>query len=303
MIRMHIGHLALRATDPEASATFLTDILGLRRTLATDEQILLSCNEKHHEIQLLAGPQAGVDHLGLELESEADLDTVHGRLSRLGIPIVSDRSLEPGLENAIRFVGPLGLTFELYTRMQRAPLSVEHYMPPLARRLGHVSFTASDCSEMKAFLEEVLDFRVTDNLGERVQWLRCDHEHHGIALVNHQAPRATMHHYAFQLENWGAIQRYADGLAYQKKRVVWGPGRHGPGRNLFTYIPDPDNTIVEGYADLLEVWDEGSYEPIDWSYLGDSALNLWGPMPPDEWRQYGVPVLAPVPENQAIARN
>ena len=32
-MRLHIGHLALRATSVEASATFLTEILGLRRTL------------------------------------------------------------------------------------------------------------------------------------------------------------------------------------------------------------------------------------------------------------------------------
>ncbi|HEX3803384.1 MAG TPA: VOC family protein [Solirubrobacteraceae bacterium] len=303
MIRMHIGHLALRATDPEASASFLTDILGLRRTVDTDDQILLSCNEKHHEIQLLAGPEAGVDHLGLELEDESDLEKIHDRLTGLGIPILSDRPLEPGLGQAIRFLGPLGLVFELYAGMEREPLSVEHYMPPLARRLGHVSFSAPDCSEMKTFLEDVLDFRLTDSLGGRVHWLRCDQEHHGIALVNHAAPTTTLHHYAFQLENWGAIQRYADGLAFQGRRVVWGPGRHGPGRNLFTYIPDPDNTIVEGYADLLEVWDEGSYEAMDWTYLGESALNLWGPMPPQEWREYGVPILTATPEDQAAARN
>lgn len=303
MIRMHIGHLALRATDPEASATFLTDILGLRRTLERDDEIQLSCNEKHHEIQLIAGPQAGVDHLGLELESEADLELIHGRLSRLGVTILSDRPLEAGLENAIRFVGPFGLVFELYTAMEREPLSVRHYMPPLARRLGHVSFSSSDCSEMKTFLEEVLDFRVTDSLAGRVYWLRGDHEHHGVALVNHDAPQTTMHHYAFQLENWGAIQQYCDGLAHLGKRLAWGPGRHGPGRNLYTYLPDPDNTIVEAYSDLLEVWDEGSYEPIDWSYLGESALNLWGPMPPPEWRTYGVPVLTAIPEPKAAARN
>ena len=87
---------------------------------------------------------------------------------------------------------------------------------------------------------------------------------------------------------------WLDRLAFIGKRVVWGPGRHGPGRNLFTYIPDPDNTIVEGYADLLQVYDDASYVPIDWSTRGEGALNLWGPMPPHEWPDYGVPILAPV---------
>ncbi len=301
MIRMHIGHLALRAPDPENSATFLTDILGLRRTLDTPEEILLSCNEKHHEIQILKGQRAGVDHVGLEVEDERDLEEIRDRLDRRGITILSEQPQEPGLAKAIRFVGPLGLVFELYTAMEREALSVEHYMPPLARRLGHVSFAASECKEMADFLQEVLDFRLTDHLGDRVYWLRCDHEHHGFALVQYDT-EPSMHHYAFQLENWGAIERYADNLAFQRKQLVWGPGRHGPGRNLYTYLPDPNNIIVEAYADLLEVWDEANYEPIDWSYLGESALNLWGPLPPTQWRGYGAPLLPVSSNDQAIAR-
>lgn len=59
MLRTHIGHIALRASDPETSASFLSDILGLRRTIVTDDEIMLSCNEKHHEVQLLAGAGPG----------------------------------------------------------------------------------------------------------------------------------------------------------------------------------------------------------------------------------------------------
>jgi catechol 2,3-dioxygenase len=127
----------------------------------------------------------------------------------------------------------------------------------------------------------------------------CDTDHHGIALV--EAGKEELHHYAFELENWGAIERYADRLAFQGRSLVWGPGRHGPGRNLYTYLPDPDNTIVEAYADLLVVPDDANYRPIDWSMRGNDALNLWGPMPPAEWRDYGVPILTPAARVEATA--
>jgi catechol-2,3-dioxygenase len=288
---MHIGHLALRVTNPERSAAFLSDIMGLRRTAESEDAILLSANEKHHEIEYLRGPSAGVDHLGLEIEDERDLETLHERLVDAGVPILSRTPQEPGLGSAIRVVAPMGLVLELYTAMEREPLSVEHYMPVHARRLGHVSFASPDCSELRRFLVDVLGFRATDTLGDRVVWLRCDTDHHGIALVN--TAFTGLHHYAFQLEDWGAIERYCDNLAFLGKRLVWGPGRHGPGRNLYTYIPDPENVIVEGYADLLQVVDEANYTPIDWDLVGESALNLWGPMPPEGWREYGVPILTP----------
>jgi catechol-2,3-dioxygenase len=288
---MHIGHLALRVTDPERSARFLGDILGLRRTVDEPDAIFLSANEKHHEIEYLRGPRAGVDHLGLEIEEERDLDELRDRLVAYGAPILSEEPQEPGLGRAIRVLAPMGLVLELYTSMEREPLSVEHYMPVHARRFGHVSFASPDCSELRDFLIDIFGFRPTDTLGERVVWLRCDTDHHGIALVN--TAFRGMHHYAFELENWGAIERYCDNLAFLGKRLVWGVGRHGPGRNLYTYIPDPENVIVEAYADLLQVIDEANYTPIDWASRGEQALNLWGPMPPEGWRDYGVPLLAP----------
>jgi len=288
---MHIGHIALRTTDVERSATFLTDILGLRRTCEADGAVLLSCNEKHHEVEILPGDRAGVDHLGLEIEDERDLDGLRDALIAAGAQILSETPQEPGLRQAIRALIPMGLVLELYTGMQREPLSVEHYMPPLARRFGHASFLTPNRLEAQRFFTKVLGFRVTDTLGDRVTWMRCDTEHHGVALV--QSTRSALHHYAFELENWGAIERYGDHLAFLGHRLVWGPGRHGPGRNLYAYLPDPDNTIVEGYADLLSIRDEANYEPMDWDLRGEEALNLWGPLPPPDWRDYGVSILPP----------
>jgi catechol-2,3-dioxygenase len=288
---MHMGHLALRVTDAERSADHLSTALGLRRTRVAPGAIDLSCNEKRHEVQLLQADRAGVDHLGLEVEDERDLDRLRDALIAAGAEILSESPEEDGLGQAIRALGPMDMVFELYTTMEREPLSVEHYMPALGRRFGHVTFNTTQRAEMERFLVDVLGFRVTDTLGNRVSWLRCDWEHHGIALVDAQVD--TLHHYAFQLEDWGAIERYCDHLALSGKELVWGPGRHGPGRNLYTYMPDPDNAIIEAYADLLLVQDEANYRPIDWSERGEKALNLWGPPPPPGWREYGVPTLAP----------
>jgi hypothetical protein len=69
--------------------------------------------------------------------------------------------------------------------------------------------------------------------------------------------------------------------------------RHGPGYNLAAYVPDPDGAIIEVYADLLQIYDERAYEPVDWS--GEPrALNLWGPLPGEDLLMAGIPVRAPV---------
>lgn len=280
----------MRAPDPHHAAAYLRELLGLRTTWEDDATVFLSCNEKHHEIEYHAGDEAGVDHLGLEVESVVDFERIREAVVAYGQEIVDEAVDEAGLGQAFRTTTPAGVVLEIYTAMEREPLSVRHYMPPLARRLGHVSFGCPDPAEMERFLIETLGFRVTDRLYDR-RWLRCDIEHHGIALF--EADNAFLHHYAFQMENWGAIERYCDHLAFLERPLVWGPGRHGPGRNIYTYLPDPQNAIVEAFTDLLEVVDEAAYEPMDWTQAGYAALNLWGPGPPANWREYGIPLLAP----------
>jgi catechol-2,3-dioxygenase len=283
-----MGHLALRVRDVGRSADHLSSLLGLRQTFETDGEVHLSANEKHHEVQLLASERAGLDHVGLEVEEDADLERIRDRCVAAGAEILSERPEEPGLGNSMRVLGPMGVVFELYTHMEREPLSVEHYMPPFARRFGHVGLATDQREVMTEFLIDVLGFRISDVFGDRVTWLRCDTDHHGIGLVS--TGKNELHHYAFELENWGEIQRYCDHLAFLHKELVWGPGRHGPGRNLYTYTPDLENTIVEAYADLLVIRDEANYRPIDWSVRGERALNLWGPQAPDNWRDFGVPI-------------
>ena len=97
---MHMGHVALRVSDPPRSAEHLAATLGLRRTFEQDGVIGLSCNEKHHEVQLLAAPAPGLDHVGIEVEDDRDLDRLRDALIADGARILSESPQEPGLAHA-----------------------------------------------------------------------------------------------------------------------------------------------------------------------------------------------------------
>jgi catechol-2,3-dioxygenase len=125
--------------------------------------------------------------------------------------------------------------------------------------------------------------------------MRCDPDHHGVA-VGARSDGSHLHHYAFELEGWAAMAHYADHIARMGQQFLWGPGRHGPGFNQFTYLPDPDGAILEVYSDLLRIDNDAAYEPIDWS-TEPRSMNLWGPQMPDGWNELGVPVLAPASTN------
>ena len=293
---MHINHIALRVTDLGRYVEFARETLGLAVTSHDSELALLTANDRHHELQLLAAAEPGLDHIGLELEGESELRAVCERAVAAGGVLVGAGD-ETGVEAAVRVVGPGGLVFELVTGMARAAPSPAPMLTGFARKLGHVTLITRHCEELVSFLVDGLGFRASDRVPPSV-WLRCDADHHGIALV--EAPTHVVNHIAFELSGWAAMQSYLDHLASIGRPIVWGPGRHGPGYNLFTYLPDPEGMLIEAYADLLRIENDAAYVPMDWSEV-PNLLNLWGPGMPQEFVSYGIPILAPAPAAAAAA--
>ena len=90
------------------------------------------------------------------------------------------------------------------------------------------------------------------------------------------------------------MQTAADMLSRNGYKIIWGPGRHGIGHNLFTYHRGPNGLITELFCELDQVADDGIglFEPRPWHRdnpqmskvwpKGPESANLWGPPPPDE---------------------
>jgi len=294
---MHVGHLALRVDDADAYAAFVVKALGLRETARSGTAILLSASEKHHELELIRCDRTGVDHIGLEVESRDDLESVQSAVELAGISCRwVKKPVGQGFSEALAFSGPGGLRYEVYTGMEREPASITRFTQRPMRRFGHLTFASSEHVAVEAFWREVLGFRVSDRLG-RVAWLRCDADHHGLAIT--PGPDGTaLHHHAWQTQDLGTLGSYCDSLIAHKLFLKWGPVRHGPGFNLATYLPDPAGGLVEVYADMIQIVDDAGYVPTDWTDQ-PNALNLWGPEMPADFLGFGLPVLEPVASSAA----
>ena len=288
---MHIGHVALRVTDLPAAVGHAQRVLGLREVARSDGEALLTSNDKHHELQLLAGAVSGLDHVGLEVESAAELDEVVDRATSAGARVLPGEHEEQGVGRAVRLVGPGDIVYEVYDGMQREPLTIDGHLKPLTRKLGHLTFLCADPEQIAGFWREGLGFRVSDEADGMI-WMRCDSDHHGLSVGPHPAGVNLLHHHAWEVQDWGALAQYCDNIARDGMTLLWGPVRHGPGFNLAAYVPDAEGAVIETYADLIQIRDERSYHPIDWSDE-PRALNLWGPQPSQELLMAGIPVLAP----------
>ena len=63
--------------------------------------MLLSASDRHHELELIAADTPGFDHVGLEVESERELEELNNRLTATGSRILETTSYEGGLETRL----------------------------------------------------------------------------------------------------------------------------------------------------------------------------------------------------------
>jgi catechol 2,3-dioxygenase len=149
----------------------------------------------------------------------------------------------------------------------------------LPARLQHVVVATTDLPRLVGFYEKELGFVASDHVydgapGEgpvTATFLRSDPEHHSFAAF--RAPEVRPDHHCYETNCWNDIRDWADHLATLPVKLWWGPGRHGPGNNLFFMVEDPDGHKVEWSAEL-EVMPR-DMAPRAWKHE-ERTLNYWG---------------------------
>jgi catechol 2,3-dioxygenase-like lactoylglutathione lyase family enzyme len=118
----------------------------------------------------------------------------------------------------------------------------------------------------------VLSDEVVSDDGEvTAAFFRSDEAHHSYAAFRAAARRYD--HHALEVDCWNDIRDWADRFAQLKVPIWWGPGRHGPGNNLFFMVRDPDGNRIELSAELERMPREMAHR--SWPH-DERTLNLWG---------------------------
>lgn len=275
--KMILSHVSLAVEDPPAAAAHYARTLGLAVSeMLADGTIRLGWGQGFHALELTAGH--GLAHFGLELSDEAGLAVLESRLQAHGVRAAREE-LAGDHPPVLAFRDPDGHRVEAHGPVDR---SGEHAADPGRRpvRIHHVTLASPAIAEQVAFYEQVLGFRVSDRMGEVFAWLRCNQEHHTVAVV--EADQAGLDHYAYEIDSWASLKTWCDELAARDVPLQWGPGRHGPGNNVFVMFDDLDGNHVELSCEMERYWDDrAQYAPRHWAPEA-KTVNLWGPVP--AWR-------------------
>jgi catechol 2,3-dioxygenase len=280
-----VGHVAIAVTDLDAAIDNATTLLGLRVSERRDDGVDLTHGAPHHSLQYVAGEANALDHIGLVAADAAALDEIHSRAGAAGVRVARESPFDPSLSEGFVLEGPEGFLFEIYRGM---PHGEPEYAPVGVRpnRFGHVTIHLGDTVGMRDFLEGVLDFRISDAVGD-VFFLRCNVDHHGIGVV---PGAARLHHYGYEVQSTMELAQLADRIDEAGGAVLVGPVRHGAGNNIALYYSEPSGAVVEYYCDMLRIYDDEAYEPVRWDPEGHKWFSRWDPRLPEGILELGVPV-------------
>lgn len=273
-----VGHVGLTVREVDRASKYYQDILGLQPVGRANGGIFLRLDHLHHAVALYPGESSGLHHIGLEV---ADVGAAADHLRAQGVPLLGMDVEEPGQGPAVRCKDPDGNVVELYAGMDRLP------EPPAAhenraRKFGHITLNVRDLKATERFYCGLLGFHLSDRMADKATWIRCNPDHHGLALIENPNPK--LHHFALEAFDWGSLRQTCDFLRSRNVPILYGPGRHGPGSNLFTYFASADGNMVEYFCDMLQIWhdEQGrpTYEPQIWKAEA-KTINQWAMMPPD----------------------
>ena len=291
MIRVRkIAHASYEMPDIEKQLEYYTEILGLSLVERAKDAAYLASTVDHHSVVLRKSDQARCVRIGFQIGPDDDLGDFEKQVQSKGIKTQRKKDPEPTISEAVTFEDPKGTIMEVF---KLGEFSGQRFQTKgvVPHKLGHVAFHVAEVKKVTDFYCDVLGFRVSDWMGDFFSFLRCGPDHHTINLMETGTNRHF--HTAFELRDWGHLQTACDYLSLNGYKLLWGPGRHGIGHNLFAYHRAPNGLITELFAELDRMNEElGYFEPRPWHrdrpqkpkvWAKDpSAANLWGILPTEE---------------------
>ena len=267
---MKLRSIELALPDPAAAAAFMTEIWGMADAGVKGETHYLRGSGAFPYLVAFEKSEDEFVRSTTFVCTAAELEALKARVAAAGwnaSPTVSDD-----------LGGGQGVLVELPEGTILRFLVGATEVKPIAGRdlpvkLTHVVFNAADAEACGNAVEEVLGFRVSDRTKGMV-FVRCNDSHHSTAFA--RAGFASLNHVAFEMEDMDAVMRGIGRLRDHALVPAWGPGRHGPGANVYAYFIAPFGPVIEFSTAVEKVPEDYKVgAPDDWTWPA-GRIDQWG---------------------------
>jgi len=264
--------IMMRGPGLTATLPFYEDMWGLK--LAHREEgvaLLRGTGTEPFLYGLKDGAVFGIEYVHFAMPDRASMDALHQQCLAKGAKVLGAPAAFDDWAGGYGFeiLDPDNRRLRFRTEARELVPEPDWSKP---KKISHVVLNTPDMEGLQAFFETVLGFRPSDYSADQMVFLRCNSDHHSIALVRSTYP--SVNHVAFELPTLDEFMR-AIGRMKQKGHVPsWGPGRHGPGNNPFAYFVSPSGFVIEFTSELQQI-DEATHEAKVWSREDPEAMDRW----------------------------
>ena len=267
---MKLRSIELALPDPASAAAFMIDVWGMAPGEVRGQTHYLRGSGSFPYLVALEQSDSEFVRSTTFVCDEAELAALAKRVEASGLPARPVTSDDPGGGHGLVVELPEG---ELLRFLAGTTELASIAGKDLPVKLTHVVFNSADAEATGLTAERVLDFRVSDRTKGMV-FVRCNDSHHSTAFA--RAGFASLNHVAFEMADIDAVMRGIGRLRDHGDAPAWGPGRHGPGANVYAYFIAPFGPVIEFSTAVEKVpADYRTGEPDDWTWP-PNRIDQWG---------------------------
>jgi 2,3-dihydroxy-p-cumate/2,3-dihydroxybenzoate 3,4-dioxygenase len=248
---VQLCYVRLAITQPQAAATFATEILGLQHVPNKLEPFLFRSDQRYHTLCLTAGAQQS--SIGIEITDEPELDRVAGALADGGFSAreaTADECAQRFVRRALIVADGTGNEIDLILRPAQ---SGRRYFPSRDAGVTGLQSVALRSRAIKDDLRlwtTVLGAKITDRVGE-VTYLGIDHKHHRVVL--YPSDKAGLVYVSYGVESMDAVMQNNYFVQERQIKIVQGPGREPTSGQIFLRFAGPEGYVFSFSHGLKDI--------------------------------------------------
>ena len=260
--------------DVDKALRFFNDVWNLSHVGETaGVHYLRATSAFHHILTVRRMPKLALIRMVFDAANRETVDALHAQIVAHGLQSVEapGKLRQPHGDYGFGFKDPEGRNTAIVCGVNDHANTADR--PDRPRKLSHVNINAGDSDATFACYRDALGFKLTDTT-RRLRFLSCNADHHSMVLGFAGGP--TLNHIAFEMPDYELVMRGAGRMRDDGRGLEWGPGRHGPGNNVFCYFLGPEDMPVEYTAEMQQVDDNHRAKtPDEWKWP-PGRLDYWG---------------------------
>jgi len=244
---IQLCYVRLAVSQPQAAATFASEILGLQHVPNKLEAFLFRSDHRYHT--LCIGSETGTSSIGIELSASPDIDRAAEALTGAGFA-AREATVE---ECAKRFVhralivqDATGNEIDLVLRPAQ---SGRRYFPSRDAGVTGLQSVGLRTRALKDDLKLwtiILDAKVSDRAGD-ITYLSIDQKHHRIVL--YPSEKAGLVYVSYGVESMDAVMQNKYFVQERQIKILHGPGREPTSGQIFLRFAGPEGHVFSyGYG-------------------------------------------------------